>query len=100
MRRKNLSIKIFPYHKKLGKFSAKSLTKSLGESPHSIQLPTPFLADTSGEEGDGIGEAGGDGGDIGEPEEVRGVMTEVIGYLLAESESFRTATRLYFLSIK
>ena len=63
-----------------------SSPKSLGELPKYIQLPTPFLADTSNEEGDGIGEAGGDGGNAGEPEEIRGVMAEVVGELLTESE--------------
>ena len=63
----------------------KSSTKSLGELPQYIQFPTPLLADNGSEEGDGIGEAGGDGGDVGEPEEIRGVMADVVGELLAES---------------
>ena len=41
--------------------------KSLGESPQCIQFPIAILADTGNEEGDGIGEAGSDGGDIGKP---------------------------------
>ena len=59
--------------------------KSLGESAQYIQFPTPFLTDTSSEEGDGIGEAGGDRGDEGEPEEISWMMAEVIGELLTES---------------
>jgi hypothetical protein len=61
-----------------------SSTKSLGEPPQYIQFPTPFLADNGGEEGDGIGEAGCDGSNTGEPEEVRGMMAEVVGKLFAE----------------
>jgi hypothetical protein len=38
-----------------------SSPKSFGESAQYIQLPTPFLADTGGKEGGGIGEAGSDG---------------------------------------
>ena len=56
-----------------------SSPQSLSESPQYIQFPTPILADASNEEGDGIGETGSDGGDVGEPEEIRGVMAEVVG---------------------
>lgn len=71
-----------------------SSPQSLSESPQYIQFPIPFLAQEGGEEGDGIGDTGSNGGDIGKPEEVRRVMTEVIGELLT-----KTAGRVVFLLI-
>lgn len=56
-----------------------SSPQSLSESPQYIQFPTPLLTQEGGEEGGGIGETGSDGGDVGEPEEIRGVMAEVVG---------------------